>query len=84
MRPQYRHMEVEVPPLAEEARHLLRLWIGDLEPEDAPLLIGAERVLVPWSEAATEAYELHGPDRSAPIKFWCRGADAVPPASGDP
>jgi NTE family protein len=60
MRPQYRHMEVEVPPLAEEARHLLRLWIGDLEPEDAPLLIGAERVLVPWSESATEAYERAG------------------------
>ena len=57
MRPQYRHMEVEVPPLAEEARRILRLWIGDLEPEDAPLLVGAECVLVPWSEAATEAYE---------------------------
>ncbi|MBI4061699.1 MAG: patatin-like phospholipase family protein [Elusimicrobia bacterium] len=60
MRPQYRHMEVEVPPLAEEARRLLRLWIGDLEPEDAPLLVGAERVLVPWSEAAVEAYEREG------------------------
>ncbi|MEQ1917764.1 MAG: patatin-like phospholipase family protein, partial [Elusimicrobiota bacterium] len=57
MRPQYRHMEVEVPPLAEEARRILRLWIGDLEPEDAPLLVGAECVLVPWSESATEAYE---------------------------
>ena len=60
MRPQYRHMEVEVPPLAEESRRLLRLWIGDLEPEDAPLLIGSERVLVPWSESATEAYEREG------------------------
>ncbi|MBI2787185.1 MAG: patatin-like phospholipase family protein [Elusimicrobia bacterium] len=60
MRPQYRHMEVEVPPLAEEARRILRLWIGDLEPEDAPLLIGAERVVVPWSEAAVEAYEKDG------------------------
>lgn len=57
MRPQYRHMEVEVPPLAEESRRLLRLWIGDLEPEDAPLLVGSERVLVPWSESAVEAYE---------------------------
>jgi len=65
MRPQYRHMEVEVPPLAEEARRLLRLWIGDLEPEDAPLLLGAERVIVPWSEAATEAYEKDGKADSA-------------------
>ncbi len=60
MRPQYRHMEVEVPPLAEEPRRILRLWIGDLEPEDAPLLVGSERVLVSWSEAATEAYERGG------------------------
>ena len=60
MRPQYRHMEVEVPPLADESSHLLRLWIGDLEPEDAPLLIGAERVLVPWSESVTEVYERGG------------------------
>ena len=60
MRPQYRHMEAEVPPLAEEARRLLRLWIGDLEPEDAPLLVGAERLIVPWSEAAGEAYERDG------------------------
>lgn len=65
MRPQYRHMEVEVPPLAEEARRILRLWIGDLEPEDAPLLIGAERVVVPWSEAAVEAYEKDGRSESA-------------------
>lgn len=65
MRPQYRHMEVEVPPLAEEARRILRLWIGDLEPEDAPLLIGAERVVVPWSEAAVEAYEKDGRSDSA-------------------
>jgi len=65
MRPQYRHMEVEVPPLAEEARRILRLWIGDLEPEDAPLLIGAERVVVPWSDAAAEAYEKDGRSESA-------------------
>lgn len=65
MRPQYRHMETEVPPLAEESSRLLRLWIGDLEPEDAPLLIGAERVLVPWSESATEAYAKDGKAESA-------------------
>jgi NTE family protein len=65
MRPQYRHMEVEVPPLAEESRRLLRLWIGDLEPEDAPLLVGAERVLIPWSDAAGEAYETEGRAESA-------------------
>lgn len=65
MRPQYRHMEAEVPPLAEEARRLLRLWIGDLEPEDAPLLIGAERLVVPWSEEANEAYERDGRADSA-------------------
>ncbi len=60
LRPQYRHMEVEVPPLAEQSHRLLRVWIGDLEPEDAPLLIGTERVLVPWSEAASEAYARDG------------------------
>ena len=60
MRPQYRQMEVEVPPLAEEARRLLRLWIGELEPEDAPLLIGAEKILIPWSEDAVAAYEREG------------------------
>lgn len=52
MRPQFRHMEVEVPPLAEDARRLLRVWVGELEPEDAPLLIGAERFMIPWSEGA--------------------------------
>lgn len=52
MRPQYRHMEVEVPPLAEDARRLLRLWVGELEPEDAPLLVGSERFMIPWSEGA--------------------------------
>jgi len=65
MRPQYRHMEVEVPPLAEESRRLLRLWVGDLEPEDAPLLVGAERVLIPWSDAASEAYETEGRSEAA-------------------
>jgi len=65
MRPQYRHMEAEVPPLAEESPRVLRLWIGDLEPEDAPLLIGSERVLVPWSDDATEAYERDGKSESA-------------------
>ncbi len=65
MRPQYRHMEVEVPPLAEESRRLLRVWIGDLEPEDAPLLIGAECVIVPWSEAASEVYERDGKAEAA-------------------
>lgn len=65
MRPQYRHMEVEVPPLAEESRRLLRLWIGDLEPEDAPLLVGAERVLIPWSDAATEAYSVENKAEAA-------------------
>ncbi len=65
MRPQYRHMEVEVPPLAEEARRLLRLWIGDLEPEDAPLLLGAERLIVPWSEAAALAYAAEGKAEAA-------------------
>jgi NTE family protein len=65
MRPQYRHMEVEVPPLAEEARRLLRLWVGELEPEDAPMLIGAERILIPWSDAAGEAYETEGRSEAA-------------------
>lgn len=56
MRPQFRHMEAEVPPLVPEASRLLRVWVGDLEPEDAPLLFGCERVLVPWSEAITESF----------------------------
>ncbi len=65
MRPQFRHMEVEVPPLAEDARRLLRLWVGDLEPEDAPLLVGAERVMIPWSDAVVEAYERDAKSESA-------------------
>lgn len=56
MRPQFRHMEVEVPPFVPEAARLLRVWVGDLEPEDAPLLLGSERVLVPWSDEVTEAF----------------------------
>lgn len=60
MRPQYRHMEAEVPPLSEDASGLLRLWVGDLEPEDAPLLVGAERLLVPWSDSASAALEREG------------------------
>ena len=55
MRPQFRQMEAEVPPLAEDPRGILRVWLGDLEPEDAPLLIGAERYLVPWEEGALSA-----------------------------
>jgi len=50
MRPQFRQMEAEVPALAPEPARILRLWLGDLEPEDAPLLIGAERALIPWGE----------------------------------
>ncbi len=65
MRPQYRHMEVEVPPLAEAPSRLLRVWVGDLEPEDAPLLVGSERIMVPWSEDATEAYAREGKSSAA-------------------
>ncbi len=60
MRPQFRHMETEVPALAPEPSRVLRLWIGDLEPEDAPLLIGAERVFIPWSESITAAFAASG------------------------
>ncbi len=56
MRPQFRQMEAEVPGLAPEPARLLRLWVGDLEPEDAPLLIGAERVVIPWGEAVSDAF----------------------------
>ncbi|NNN05259.1 MAG: cyclic nucleotide-binding domain-containing protein [Elusimicrobia bacterium] len=48
MRPQFRQMEAEVPALVPEPARVLRLWLGELEPEDAPLLIGAERALIPW------------------------------------
>ncbi|MBI3565526.1 MAG: patatin-like phospholipase family protein, partial [Elusimicrobia bacterium] len=54
MRPQFRHMEAEVPALVPEPARVLRLWVGELEPEDAPLLIGAERVMIPWGEGAPE------------------------------
>jgi NTE family protein len=54
MRPQFRQMETEVPALVPEPARVLRLWLGDLEPEDAPLLIGAERVMVPWGERLSE------------------------------
>jgi len=56
MRPQFRHMEVEVPPFVPEAARLLRVWVGDLEPEDAPLLLGSERVVVPWSDEVSESF----------------------------
>ncbi len=56
MRPQFRQMEAEVPGIAPEPARLLRLWLGDLEPEDAPLLIGSECVMIPWGEAVSEAF----------------------------
>ena len=77
MRPQFRHMEVEVPPLVPEAGRLLRLWIGDLEPEDAPLLIGSERELIPWSDAVTEAFTTDGKvDAALAAEKKCRAAIA--------
>ncbi len=60
MRPQFRQMEAEVPPLVGDPRRVLRVWVGDLEPEDAPLLVGADRVMVPWDEAVVAAYEKQG------------------------
>ncbi len=60
MRPQFRHMEAEVPALVPEPARILRLWVGDLEPEDAPLLIGSERVMIPWSDAVGEAFAASG------------------------
>jgi NTE family protein len=60
MRPQFRQMEAEVPGVAPEPSRLLRLWLGDLEPEDAPLLIGSERVVIPWSDAVGEAFARSG------------------------
>lgn len=50
MRPQFRQMEAEVPGVVPDPNRLLRVWLGELEPEDAPLLIGSERVLIPWAE----------------------------------
>ena len=52
LRPQFRQMEAEVPPLAPEAGRLLRLWMGELEPEDAPLLVGADKTMIPWGDDA--------------------------------
>jgi NTE family protein len=56
MRPQFRQMEAEVPGVVPEPARLLRLWIGDLEPEDAPLLIGTDSVMIPWGEAVSDAF----------------------------
>jgi len=56
MRPQFRQMESEVPRAVPEPAKLLRLWLGELEAEDAPLLIGADRVMIPWSEVVSEAF----------------------------
>jgi NTE family protein len=56
LRPQFRQMEAEVPRAAPEPSRLLRLWLGDLEPEDAPLLIGADRVMIPWGDEISEAF----------------------------
>lgn len=60
LRPQFRQMEAEVPALVGDPRRLLRVWVGELEPEDAPLLVGAERCMVPWSEEIDGAYEKTG------------------------
>lgn len=60
MRPQFRQMEAEVPALVGDPRRLLRVWVGELEPEDAPLLVGAERVRVPWEEPLNAAFERTG------------------------
>lgn len=60
LRPQFRQMEAEVPALVGDPRRLLRVWVGELEPEDAPLLVGAERVMVPWSEEMDGVYEKTG------------------------
>ncbi len=56
MRPQFRHREAEIPGIVPEPSRLLRLWVGDLEPEDAPLLFGSDRVMIPWSDAVAEAF----------------------------
>lgn len=57
MRPQFRQAEAEVPPLLADPDRLLRLWVGELEPEDAPLLVGSERVIVAWSETVSSTFE---------------------------
>jgi NTE family protein len=60
LRPQFRQMEAEVPALVGDPRRLLRVWVGELEPEDAPLLVGAERVMVPWSAEMDGVFEKTG------------------------
>jgi NTE family protein len=54
MRPQFRQMELEVPPLVPETGRLLRLWLGELEPEDAPLLLGSDKTMIPWGDETVE------------------------------
>ncbi|MFI5347490.1 MAG: patatin-like phospholipase family protein [Elusimicrobiota bacterium] len=77
MRPQFRYMEAEVPPLVPESHRLLRLWVGDLEPEDAPLLIGSDRTLIPWSDAVTEAFTTGAKaDAALAVEKKCRPAIA--------
>ena len=56
LRPQFRQMEAEVPRAVPEQSKLLRLWLGDLEPEDAPLLIGSDRVMIPWGSEISDAF----------------------------
>ena len=60
MRPQFRQMEAEVPGVVPDPARLLRLWLGDLEPEDAPLLVGAESLILPWSDAISDAFAREG------------------------
>lgn len=59
-RPQFRQLEAEVPPLLPDSARLLRLWVGDLDPEDAPLLVGAETVMIPWNDGVSEILERTG------------------------
>lgn len=60
LRPQFRQAQAEVQPLLAGSEKLLRLWVGELEPEDAPLLVGGDRVIIDWSLSLIETFERTG------------------------
>ena len=60
LRPQFRQLEAEMRGLVPDQKKMVLLWLGDIDPEDTVLAPGTNRIVVPWSEALGEQFELSG------------------------
>ncbi len=58
-RPQFRQLEAELAGLIEPKR-LTRLWLGELDAEDAALSLDAAPIVLPWSADVGERFERSG------------------------